>query len=204
MATTQQDFHIGVNERVKLKDGFDHLYPAAYVGSEGWIRNRGFDAVGFPRVFVEWDKKHWTYNGEPNGWTFEGHFDIVKERSRMGKDINNDELARIVQNVVKQMRSDDEDEGRSTEMIETPGSGQEMMEKIGEAFEKATESEAFLLITVRKQKQDGGDILIPEIHQHAQNEECEIMIDLQVAQIAATHSQKSIIEDLEAVLDDKD
>lgn len=75
-----------VGSRVRLKgDGQDSIYPAAYAGAEGWVRERDHDPHGFPRVFIVWDKTHWTYNGEQDGWTFDDHFDTI-EGPKMNED----------------------------------------------------------------------------------------------------------------------
>src|SRR3954466_5189582 len=77
----KQEHKVHENERVKLKsDGQDALYAFACAGSEGWVRNLDHDKLGYPMVYIEWDKDHWAYNGEPDRWAFEAHFDKVDNK----------------------------------------------------------------------------------------------------------------------------
>src|SRR5881628_1363731 len=68
---------IPLNARVALKDGADNVYIYALAGTEGWVRGFKTDAEGFELVKIEWDKEHWRYNGQPDGWTFADHFYVV-------------------------------------------------------------------------------------------------------------------------------
>ena len=69
------------NARVRLREGVDPGFYNGFsrVGNEGWVRKRKLDKYGYPQVLVEWDKDHWAYNGQPDGWTWEGHFEIAED-----------------------------------------------------------------------------------------------------------------------------
>lgn len=70
------------NQRVRLRDGVDPNFYGGMgmAGNEGWIRRQEHEPqYGFVRVYIEWDKDHWAYNGAPDMWTWEGHFETVKE-----------------------------------------------------------------------------------------------------------------------------
>jgi hypothetical protein len=68
-------------QRVKLKsDGQDFVYPLAHAGSQGWVRKAFFDRLGTPLIYIEWDKRHWAYNGEEDKTTLAAHFEPVKEK----------------------------------------------------------------------------------------------------------------------------
>jgi hypothetical protein len=72
-------------DRVRIRDYVD---PGIYagmstIGNEGLIKKVDKDKWGLPKVFIEWDKNHWTYNGAPDGWTFEDHFDIVESAAKV-------------------------------------------------------------------------------------------------------------------------
>src|ERR1700689_3762293 len=66
--------------RVRIKDNIDPFNYGGMttIGNEGTIAAIQEDRFGLPQVFIQWDKNHWTYNGAPDGWTFEDHFDIVE------------------------------------------------------------------------------------------------------------------------------
>src|SRR5271165_7482108 len=74
-------YRIPLNSRVSLRDGIDSDLYRGYscTGNEGWIRNHRTDEHGYFQVLIEWDHDHWAYNGAPNCWTWEDHFDLVEE-----------------------------------------------------------------------------------------------------------------------------
>src|SRR5215210_1854477 len=76
--TTPPDHKFEVGQRVRLVK--DALYPLALHGMEGWIRKRNRDNLGYPMVYIEWDKDHWAYNGEGDEWTMEAHFEAVEDK----------------------------------------------------------------------------------------------------------------------------
>lgn len=76
------EFLFAVGDRVKLRDGID---PSFYegmskVGNEGWVTAHRRDRFGLPEVYVRWDPNHWAYNRQRDGWTYQEHFDPVKEQ----------------------------------------------------------------------------------------------------------------------------
>ena len=75
------DYRFPNKSRVRLKDGIDSTFynGLAKVGNEGTISARRLDRLGFPEVYISWDPEHWAYNQQPDGWTFEDHFELVKE-----------------------------------------------------------------------------------------------------------------------------
>jgi hypothetical protein len=79
MDTPPTRFH--VNSRVKLRDGVDPSFYGGFsrTGNEGWVRKIQIDKLGYPHILVEWDKNHWSYNGAPDTWTWQDHFDEVEE-----------------------------------------------------------------------------------------------------------------------------
>jgi hypothetical protein len=73
-------FKIPLEKRVRLKGDRADIYPRAYGGAEAIVKKHSVDPIGgYPMVYVEWDKKHWTYQGERDMWTFEDHFDVVED-----------------------------------------------------------------------------------------------------------------------------
>ncbi len=88
-------FCIPIGTRVRLKSDRADVYPFAVAGSEGVIKARRSDDMrAFPMVFIEWDHDHWTYNGEQHGWTFEDHFEPVKDSKMPEKKPDRDEALR--------------------------------------------------------------------------------------------------------------
>ena len=113
-----EDIDIGVT--VELLPGFDEVYRAATAGSRGSIKGIKEDDMGFLLVNIEWDKGHWTYAGQNDGWTFANHFAVVAENELIcGSD-------------------------------EDPQAKDQYIEAIMDAFDEASESQGFLLVALKE------------------------------------------------------
>lgn len=79
------DYQFNEGDRVRLRGSVDSSFYGGYacVGNEGKITKRRKDPYDLPQVFIEWDTNHWSYNGAPNCWTFEEHFDLVGKNEEM-------------------------------------------------------------------------------------------------------------------------
>ena len=126
---------------VELLPGREDLYQYAIVGSRGTILATRTDSYGYEKVLVEWDKDHWRYNGEPDGWTYASHFREIKPEAVI--DIPAEELMaeEIFDSPVPSLPPIHTD--REEDMAQ-------YIESIGAAFEGAAESDAFYLITMKK------------------------------------------------------
>ena len=72
------DISLQKGMKVELVPGAETVYPRALAGMQGIVRGTKDDDFGFPQAFIEWDKNHWRYNGEQDGWTFASHFRPVE------------------------------------------------------------------------------------------------------------------------------
>jgi hypothetical protein len=63
--------------RVRLREGFDKVYPLSFSGAEGVIEEYTVDPEGFERIRVRWDRNHWRHNGERDMFTYLGHFEVI-------------------------------------------------------------------------------------------------------------------------------
>src|SRR5256885_1869865 len=83
--------------RVRLKDDVNTQMYGEFSrsGNEGWIRKHKEDKYGYQHVWIQWDPDHWAYNGAPNGWTWEDHFEIVEKSMSDRKDPLEKEIAGI-------------------------------------------------------------------------------------------------------------
>jgi len=187
------DFRFKPNERVRLKGEPSNLYERAYVGSEGWVRERKMDPVGFPIVKIEWDKSHWTYNGEKDMWTFEEHFEsidgAVKEMDDEGKTFMDRLAAFIAAEQAQQKQKPDED----ASIIDNDDTEAKYNEVLEAATAYAKDCEAFLLVGVIRQHDEshaGRTILIPDIFAGYKSEDAGILLETQVSQLAAQFHQE--------------
>jgi hypothetical protein len=100
----KQEHRTKKDQRVVIKDSATHMYPMARAYNEGWVRRQQHDHLGYPLVYVEWDKDHWAYSGEEDRWVLEAHFDPVEDS--MADDKYNN-LLKALADVVAQAQSDE-------------------------------------------------------------------------------------------------
>lgn len=129
------DISLQKGMKVELVPGAETVYPRALAGMQGIVRGTKDDDFGFPQAFIEWDKNHWRYNGEQDGWTFASHFRPVENEE---PEIIGAEIHDVPATPPRQPT--EEEEQRIAKYIDA----------IGRAFERASESDAFFLITLKK------------------------------------------------------
>ena len=150
-------------------------------------------------VFVEWDRDHWAYNDEPNQWTFESHFEIIEEGSTVSKK-SSDDILRGIAGLIGEYLSDvDNDQGKTQESTaptpDTADSPDEFIETIGNAHERATEADAFILISINEERdQAGNDIMVPYVYSSHRNDIAGVLLHAQVAAFAAAAHREAALE----------
>jgi hypothetical protein len=173
------------NQRVRLKkEGQDALYEFAAAGSEGWVRDATHDKYGYPTVFIEWDRDHWTYNGEPDRWALEAHFDPVEDNkmSDGNKDflggLSPEEFATAFAKFLTNQQAPE---------TNAPASDSPAAEKVAEqairdgGAELIKDADSFVLVaTVRN---SAGD-LIPRVAQYYRSPEGGLLVELHVSKLA--------------------
>lgn len=176
---------IPLHSRVALKNGADNVYVYALAGTEGWVRDSKIDDDGFELVRVEWDKDHWRYNGQPDGWTFANHFSIVGPPAPP-QDASEEEEAEVG-------------------LPEMPASEDEMeryMETLTEAMEAASEAEGFIIMTIRRvpNPENPSEVAyMPSTFSETTSKEAEMLLDVQVAEYASNAYQQVIFNLMQAM-----
>lgn len=124
---------------VELVPGAETVYPRALAGMRGIVRGlKDDDGYGFPQAFIEWDKQHWRYNGEKDGWTYASHFRPVEGDGESEVEIVGAEVYEIP-STPPRIPTEEEDEQMES-----------YINTIGFGFERASESQGFFLITFKR------------------------------------------------------
>lgn len=182
---------IPLHSRVALKPGADSVYQLAVAGTEGWVRDHKVDDAGFDMVKVEWDKDHWRYNGQPDGWTFAEHFKIIGPPAEpKPKELDIEVTFEQKEDEIAQLSDVSDDE------IE------QYIDQLSEATEAASEGEAFLTITIRKMpnpENPNETIYLPSIFQGATSKEAGMLLDIQLAECASASYQEMVFHLLNAM-----
>lgn len=178
---------IPLNSRVALRNGADSVYIYALPGTEGWVREYKEDDDGFEMIRVEWDKSHWRYNGQPDGWTFASHFNLIGPPSE-----------------VKEIEEPEETGDLDLEMIIPPSEDEvgQYMEILTEAMDAASESEGFLMIAIRRIPNPDNPkevMFAPAIFQHAVSKESAMLLDVQIAEMAGSNYQEMIFNMIQSL-----
>lgn len=184
-----------INQYVRLKlDGQDSLYQFAYAGAPGWVRGQDHDRLGYPQVFIEWDKNHWSYQGEPDKWALEAHFEPMEENvSQMPQ--NPEELMALFQKFLESQQPAGSDDKP------TPAQTQE--DDLKARWDKALadtqvllgESDSFIAITVTRADRPGQpSVFVPRIVNFYKNAESGLLAELQLSKLAAMSHEEVIMD----------
>lgn len=213
---------ISDNARVKLRDGVSPNFYGGFglPGHEGWIREHREEKYGYPQVLIEWDKDHWAYNGQPDGWTWEGHFELVEEQV-MGQDKQDIQEAlrglalRFADDIASAIDGEKEPEGVTkvrvqseppTEPEDGPisevwdisrndeGDQKELSygETLEEAMRSASDAEGFMLIAVKKISQGGVAVLAPVAYHAANDLKASLLCHLQMSHLASGFTDRMV------------
>jgi hypothetical protein len=77
MEEVERRFHQG--DHIRIREDVDPMFyhGLSTLYNEGKVSRVDTDKFDLPVIYVTWDKTHWSYNGAPDCWTFEDHFDKV-------------------------------------------------------------------------------------------------------------------------------
>lgn len=168
-------------QRVKLRDGYDECYNIARSGAVGFVVDVMKDPMGYPCALIKWDKNHWTYDGESDGWAYQSHFEPVKD---VMSDKSNDPLEiikgvdpELLAQVVRAIQAAQGDDPEVS--LETVKAAQ-LSEAKKAVAEELDDTEAFLLISIRRVDEEGESILDPQVISYSNSEEGVLAIEAQM------------------------
>jgi hypothetical protein len=205
-----------LDKPIRLKPQYAGVYSLAPAGAQGYARRRK-DDEGFPLVFVEWDKDHWSYSGEPDVWTFENHFEPVEETTKMSAD-GKGKLPPGLQEGIEELFADylakqqgegstQAEEPTKVELpesdlfdLDTDESYKEIADKLSEV---ANDAIAFCLIGVAQSEYEGGEALVPFVVTAIKDEIGGIVLETQVAQYGASGFQNAAVALINRLRDEK-
>lgn len=181
----KQAHQIGLHDRVRIKDSVTHMYPYARAHNEGIVKVRTHDSMGYPLIFIEWDKDHWAYSGEPDRWVMEAHFDKVENKmDEKDKPDFMEALAELVARFQTEKREEKVEE--KPEVKDTRPTDDLTYEDIlDKGYEAASEGEAFILIVASPESFQGTELVIPRIYMHSKDDASALLLDAAVADYVA-------------------
>lgn len=170
---------------MKLKpNGEDAVYALAPAGSEGWVRGLKLDSVGWPMILIEWDRDHWTYNKEPDGWTFEEHFEPVEDE--MSEEGNIEEQFEAFKKWQAEQQG-------GVEPVEIDVA-ERYQQDLRDATEIAKKAEGFFMVLIERQD-DGVDLgFVPRVFNSLKDERIGALLESQLGIIAGYAHQQLAIE----------
>lgn len=188
----KQDHGTQVGQRVRLKiDGQDKLYNFACAGSQGWVRKHDHDSLGYPKAFIEWDKDHWTYNGEPDGWALDAHFEPVEGDVAVSEKPSKEDLAKMFAEFVS------EHYGGVDEEHEAPDQNvnEEYVLALQKATEMASQCDSFMMIGISHAGEANGyPAFTPYVLNYYKDAESGLILEAHVAKVAFMAHQQTSLE----------
>jgi hypothetical protein len=195
------EFRFKPGQRVRLKDQPAEVYPLAYVGSEGIVKKCEMDELGHhPMIYIEWDKDHWTYNGEKDMLTFEEHFEPVEGV----ESVSDRDLLESLEKFLRDYR-----EGRSEEEEEPTEEllAEDRAEALAAIEDYLQNSEAFLVIGVTRETHPElkKPMLMADIVRFYGTDEAGLLLESQLSQfIANAHGELALKQIQEIVQESED
>lgn len=192
-----EGYRLPLKSRVRLRDGLaSSLYGGmAKVGNEGWITDRRNDRFGLPEVYIHWDPFHWAYNNQPDCWTWEDHFDIVKtmpDNDDIRKQISDMAagFAKLAESLGDDVPDAPTPEPEALEELEDSfASDARYAKSIESAVKALQESESFMVVAIRREPhpmvKDG--LIKPSVVGDAKNAETQAVVGMQLSQLAASY-----------------
>lgn len=177
---------IPIGSRVELRSGCDELYRFAVAGSRGVVRDHKTDELGFPLIYIEWDKDYWRYTGEPDGWTFPTHFRVIEEPPNLLQDQIKKAKAR---------RDEERCPHCGHEQDEAVRRAEEYLDVVQAAATDAVTADGFLIITVNEHPHPslpGVVVVDPTIYSASMSEEAEQALLAQLAHLAAVWHKRDV------------
>jgi hypothetical protein len=182
----KQRHHVKIGDRVRIKDSVTHMYPRARVYNEGFVRALEHDKLGYPLIYVEWDRDHWAHSGEDDGWTDEAHFDLVEDQMA-DQDERFDALLSGLSNLLSSFQNEEKQDSAQAVPVETPQGETNMTydEVLAKATADAQDGDAFIVLVARPEEFSGTEILAPHIYVHSKREDAALMLDACMADAVA-------------------
>lgn len=226
--TSDVEWELAVDDRVFLRPEVSEVYEMAPAYAEGWIRGRRVDPIGdFKMVYIEWDASHWTYNGQPNMWTFEDHLDKVRDKKMADETPDNEgpnkEAIATALGVLAQAlgvgsepakspktepERTEEEAGEERAEAVTPDNVKQFEHIFERAVEVARDSDAFIIACVSKSDapEDSGAqfVMTPALFSYSLSPESAILLDAQLGEVVSESHQALAIGAIRRLLDEQD
>jgi hypothetical protein len=207
MVPPEQQFSVGTY--VRLRDGVDPSLYNGYsrVGNTGWIRKRKLDKYGYPQVYIEFDKDHWAYNGQEDGWTWEGQFEAVEENEMAENNKQDNDLEETVRGITESfvqaifgaLSSTEESKSELPE-TQTKEDSDKRDALVAETIEAITNSPAYLVVAlehVQMPEKNIPPMIIPRVFHAAHKPEYALIVQSQLAHVLASLQDSTIASVLE-------
>lgn len=189
-------------QKVRLRgEGQDNLYDFAYPGSTAWVRHLDHDKMGYPMIYIDWDKNDWKYNGEENKWALEAHFEPIGDdmSDENSKSEGLEEFLEAFKEFIQTKSGDpreskkDPDSSLSTE--------QTFKKSLAAAYNAAEDADAFMLITVKRSNNESGiPVLTPKVTNYYQTSESGLLLENQLSKLAAISNEELTYAAIKAVI----
>lgn len=179
-----------INSRVRIKDSVTGAYSMARVYMEATVKAQRHDELGYPFVFIEWDKNHWAYSGEHDGWTLEAHFDLIEDS--VSDDNNQDELLAALGELVKRFQDKPEETkvDDPSQVSEDEKSEDDFFGRLEKAFNDALEGEAYVVLVARKEELAGREVVVPHFYASSHRPDAMLLLEATMSDVGAqTHTQ---------------
>lgn len=164
---------------VELLGQYAEVYPTSVTGARGWVRAKRELRQTDPQIYIEWDKAHWRFRGEPDGWTFEHHFRVVSDTPEIDPD--GPSITSVIEGAEERVGYE-----RCPDCGQIHGEEGDYLDALMQAHEATLNADAFLIIALIPSEGDGRTTYTPEIYAHGLNRSAERLLESQMVHLAST------------------
>jgi hypothetical protein len=196
MYSTTPQFHKG--DRVKLKATIDPSIYGEYAvsGNEGFVADTRINKLGFQEIFIKWDIAHWAYNGIPNCWTVEDHFDLIlpvapesqPEKSKEEHEKDDKKTIEAYKQWLEKFK-----QTVLAASSESDEADQMLADAVTLAYQHMENAKAFIVICV---EEDEVGNLVPGAMMHASSPEAELIATAFLSTLVADFYQELALQRL--------
>lgn len=150
-------------QKVFLKDSCADIYMGVYGGSPGVVKKSREDHLGYPIVYIVWDKDDWKYNSQPDGTYPADHFEIIEDDFNVSEELMSSKDKspgdkELLDFVLKSMGVPrDAVEQAYSDISEDEEFGGRGIDRIAE---KMADSDGFIAVVVEKSDDDSSHVSV--------------------------------------------
>lgn len=181
---------------VELLDQYSNAYPNSPTGARGWIRGKRLMSSFDPQVWISWDKDHWRYQGERDGWAYEHHFRPVTD---FAPEPNKFDIQELLSTAQEHVESEVDGPQPCPFCGEIHEDQEDYLNVLMEAQEAALGADGFFILTLAPQVYDNRVVYEPEMFSEYMTTTAQEMLETQIIHLAFQLIERDMLRRMKTI-----